>query len=215
MIKMKKSVLFIMAFAALLAAASCDNTETYADQKNKERTAINKFINDKKINVISEETFLDNGNKTDTAKNEFVLLNNSGVYMQIVRQGCGEKLKNGETATVLCRFSETNLLTDSLQLTNDILSFSSIVDKMTVTMSGGTYTGSFISGESVMATFYGSTSVPSGWLVPLKYVDLGRPEKAGDEIAKVNLIVPHTQGQQYASSGVYPCYYTLTYERGR
>lgn len=212
---MKKLTLFIMAFAALLAVASCDNTETYADQKNKERAAINKFISEKKIKVISEETFKENGYKTDTAANEFVLLNNSGVYMQIVRQGCGEKMKNGEKETVLCRFSETNLLTDSLQLTNDILSFSSIVDKMTVTMEGGTFTGSFISGESVMATFYSSTSVPSGWLVPLKYVNLGRPEKEGDEIAKVNIIVPHTQGQQYASSGVYPCYYTLTYERGR
>lgn len=135
--------------------------------------------------------------------------------MQIVREGCGEKIKNGETTTVLCRFSEKNIMTDTLQLTNDVLQFASIVDKMSVTNNSGTFTGSFISGESIMASFYGSTSVPGGWLVPLTYIKVGRPENDGDEIAKVKLIVPHTQGHTYASSGVYPCYYIITYERGR
>lgn len=212
---MKNLALAAIALLSLLSIASCDDTETYAEQKDKERAAINKFINDSSITVISEAQFKEQDSTTDVSKNEFVLFNNSGVYMQIVRKGCGKYMKNGETATVLCRFTETNLLTDSLQLTNDILSFSSIVDKMTVSMSGGTFTASFISGESVMASAYSSTSVPSGWLVPLKYVKLGRPTNADEEIAKVNIIVPHTQGHQYASSGVYPCYYTLTYERGR
>lgn len=206
-----------MAFIAFIAAVtviSCDDTETYAEQKDKERAAISRFIADSAITVITESQFKEQGYKTDVSKNEFVLMQNSGVYMQIVREGCGEKIKEGETTTVLCRFTEYNILTDSLQLTNDILSFSSIVDKMTVTNSSGSFTASFID-ESVMAMFYGTTSVPSGWLVPLTYIKVGRPENAGDEIAKVNLIVPHTQGHAYASSGVYPCYYTITYERGR
>lgn len=207
-----------MAFIAFIAAVtviSCDDTETYAEQKDKERAAISRFIADSAITVITESQFKEQGYKTDVSKNEFVLMQNSGVYMQIVREGCGEKIKEGETTTVLCRFTEYNILTDSLQLTNDILSFSSIVDKMTVTNSNGSFTASFIDGQSVMAMFYGTTSVPSGWLVPLTYIKVGRPENAGDEIAKVNLIVPHTQGHAYASSGVYPCYYTITYERGR
>lgn len=212
---MKKLLFAVITFFTLVSVASCDDTETYAEQKDKERAAINKFINDSSITVISEEQFKAQDSTTDVSKNEFVLFNNSGVYMQIVRKGCGNYMKNGETAIALCRFTETNLLTDSLQLTNDILSFSSIVDKMTITMSGGTFTGSFISGESVMASAYSSTSVPAGWLVPLKYIKLGRPTNENEEIAKVNIIVPHTQGHQYASSGVYPCYYTLTYERGR
>lgn len=206
-----------MAFIAFIAAVtviSCDDTETYAEQKDKERAAISRFIADSAITVITESQFKEQGYKTDVSKNEFVLMQNSGVYMQIVREGCGEKIKEGETTTVLCRFTEYNILTDSLQLTNDILSFSSIVDKMTVTNSSGSFTASFID-ESVMAMFYGTTSVPSGWLVPLTYIKVGRHENAGDEIAKVNLIVPHTQGHAYASSGVYPCYYTITYERGR
>lgn len=207
-----------LAFIALFAAVtviSCDDTETYAEQKDRERAAISRFIADSAINVITETQFAEQGYKTDLSKNQFVLLQNSGVYMQIVREGCGEKIKDGETTTVLCRFTERNILTDSLQLTNDVLSFSSIVDKMTVTNTSGTFTASFIKNQSVMAMFYGSTSVPSGWLVPFTYIKVGRQESADEEIAKVNLIVPHTQGHQYASSGVYPCYYTITYERGR
>lgn len=203
-----------VSIVALVSATSCDDSETYADQKDKERAAINKFLRDSAINVITEAQFREQDSTTDVSKKQFVLLQSSGVYMQIVRKGCGSKIKSGETATVLCRFTERNLLTDSIQLTNDILSFASIVDKMSVTKTSGTFSASFISDQSLMASAYQSTSVPSGWLVPLSYVNIGRPEKEEDEIAKVNIIVPHTQGHQYASSGVYPCYYTITYERG-
>lgn len=212
---MKNLAFVIVAFLALVSAASCDDTETYAEQKDKERAAINRFISDSAITVINETQFQEQNYTTDLSKNEYVLMQKSGVYMQIIREGCGDKIKESETTTVLCRFTERNILTDSLQLTNDILSFSSIVDKMSVTNNSGTFTASFISGQSVMASFYGSTSVPSGWLVPLTYIKVGRPANANEEIAKVKLIVPHTQGHQYASAGVYPCFYTITYERGR
>lgn len=212
---MKKLALAVVGLLAIVSMVSCNDTETYAEQKDKERAAINRFLRDSAITVITEAQFKEQGYKTDVSKNEFVLLQGSSVYMQIVREGCGEKIKKGETTTVLCRFTERNILTDSLQLTNDILSFTSVVDKMSVTNNSGTFTASFISGESVMASYYGSTSVPSGWLVPFTYVKVGRPISADDEIAKVKLIVPHTQGHQYASSGVYPCYYIITYERGR
>lgn len=212
---MKNLAFVIVAFLALVAVASCDDTETYAEQKDKERAAINRFISDSAITVIDETQFQEQGYTTDLSKNEYVLMQKSGVYMQIVREGCGDKIEDGETTTVLCRFTEWNILTDSLQLTNDILSFSSIVDKMSVTNYSGTFTASFISGESVMASYYGSTSVPSGWLVPLTYIKVGRHANANEEIAKVKLIVPHTQGHQYASAGVYPCFYIITYERGR
>ena len=64
-----------------------------------------------------------------------------------------------------------------------------------------------------MSMVYGN-SVPSGWLVPLSYINLGRPQNPTDEIAKVKLIVPHSQGQSYATQSVYPCYYIITYEKG-
>lgn len=211
---MGKIKFILFAFAAIFTLMSCDDTESYADQKKKERAAINSYITKNKIKVISESEFLAQDTTTDVSKNEYVLFDNTGVYMQIIREGCGEKLKDGETATVLCRFSEWNLLTDSLQLTNDILGLAAQVDKMSVKNTSGTFKASFVAGSSVMSTMYGTTSVPSGWLVPLTYIKLGRPSNPDEEIAKVKLIVPHTQGHQYATSGVYPCLYEITYQRG-
>ena len=73
----------------------------------------------------------------------------------------------------------------------------------------------FLEYAGVYGKSYGTTAVPNGWLVPLTYINIGRPSEPGDQIAKVNLIVPHTQGQYYASANVYPCLYNITYERGR
>jgi len=199
---------------AAVLAASCDDTETYAEQKEKEQTAINRFIRDSAITVITETQFKEQGYKTDVAKNQYVLMKTSGVYMQIVREGCGEKIKDGETVTVLCRFSELNILTDTVQLSNMVQRFHYIPEKMTVIDNSGTFTGMFISGSSLMSYAYSSTAVPSGWLIPFTYIKLGRPETADEEIAKVNLIVPHNQGQSDATSSVYPCFYQLTFQRG-
>lgn len=212
---MKRIQYIILLFLGLSFLWSCNDTETYAERKAKERAAIGKYIADSAVNVISEAKFKANGYKTDVSKNEFVLFESNGVYMQIVRQGCGEKLKDGETAYVLCRFTERNLLTDSIQLSNDVLAYSSLVDKMNVKRSLGTFTASFVTSSSVMYSVYGSASVPSGWLVPLAYIKLGRPATADEKIAKVRIIVPHSQGQQYAMQSVYPCLYDITYERGR
>lgn len=214
--KMKRIAYLLVAIvAAATALTACNDSETYADQKKRERNAIQNYIKEQGIKVITEDEFDEQGQVTDTAKNEYVYLSRSEVYMQIIRKGCGKKIEKGETATVLCRYSEYNLLTDSLQSTNMIAYYISIVDKMSVTNTSGTFTASFVEGESLMYSLYGSTSVPSGWLTPFSYISVGRPEKEGDEIAHVKLIVPHTQGHQYASSGVYPCLYEITYERGR
>jgi hypothetical protein len=212
---MKKLTYILLVLIGVMIFQACDNTETYADQKKKERAAISKFISDSAINVISEATFFAQDSTTDVSKNQYVLFESNGVYMQIIRKGCGSKIKSGETASVLARFSEFNILGDSLQLTNNILYYSSVVDKMTVINSSGTFSGSFITTSSVMYSVYGSAAVPSGWLVPFTYINVGRPSSENDEIAEVKLIVPHSQGQTYASSGVYPCYYVITYERGR
>lgn len=206
----------IVALLAIVAIASCSNSETYADQKKKERSAINRYIADQKINVISEATFYAQDSTTDVSKNQYVLFDNTGVYMQIERKGCGERLKNGETATVLCRFNEYNIMEgdSALQLTN-ITQYSWLVDKMTVKNTSGTFTASFLSGESLMYSRYSSAAVPAGWLVPLTYINLGRPVNENDQVAKVRLIVPHTQGQSDASQNVYPCLYEITMQRGR
>lgn len=212
---MGKIKLALLACAALFTLMSCDDTESYADQKKKERSAIRSYIAKENIKVITEKEFHAQDSTTDVSKNEYVLFETTGVYMQIIRGGCGEKLKDGETATVICRFKEWNLLTDSLQLANNIENSSlNFPDLMSVKNTSGTFKASFIQGSSVMYSIYGSGSVPAGWLAPLSYIKIGRPAKPGEEIAKVKLIVPHTQGHQYASSGVYPCLYEITYQRG-
>lgn len=211
---MKKPFFVIFALLALLSTVGCNDYETYAEQREKEDNAISQFIKNRGINVITEAQFREKGYTTDVSKNEYVLISSNGVYMQIVRKGCGRPLYDGETATVLCRFKEYNVFTDSITLTNEVLKFSSIVDKMTVTRTSDSYAAAFIQGESVMAMAYTYTDVPGGWLTPFNYINIGRPEKEGDEVAKVNIIVPSAQGTRLAVENVNPYYYEITYEKG-
>ena len=83
----------MIAFAAVLS--SCNDYETYGDKKEKERNAIAKFISDSSIVVITEDQFNQQGYTTNLSRNEFVKLDKSGVYMQIVREGCGDMIKDG------------------------------------------------------------------------------------------------------------------------
>lgn len=206
---MKKLLLIMIAAIAVLA--SCNDYETYGDMKEKERNAISKFIADSSITVISEEQFVKQGSKTDLQRNEFVRLDKSGVYMQIVREGCGEKIKDGESVNICCRFREYNIIGDSLYLWNDTDVMAPNLDVMRVTRISGTFTASFTSG--LMSLAYSSASVPPGWLVPLSYVKVGRPNSMSEEIAKVRLIVPHSQGHATASSNVIPYYYIITFQK--
>lgn len=212
---MKRNVFFYcFVVCAAVFCASCSDTESYADMRKKEDAAINAYLSDYNVKVISEDTFAAQGYTTDVSKNEYVLFDSNGIYLQIIRQGCGEKIKQGETVDILCRFSEYNLLGDSLQLSNDNLYYSSIPEKMTVTNNSGTFSGSFDTASSLMYAAYSSASVPSGWLYPLTYLNIGRPVNEGDETAKISVIVPSSQGQYYASANVYPCLYIITFERG-
>jgi hypothetical protein len=194
--------------------ASCNDYETYGDQKEKERNAINKFIADSSITVISEDVFNQNGQKTDLKRNEFVKLDKSGVYMQIVRQGCGTKLQNGETANLICRCTEINIMKDTIGVVTNAFFAASYPDIIRVSCTSGTFTASFTKAVAYnMYYCYGSAAVPAGWLVPLSYVNVGVPQNDDDEIAKVRLILPHSQGHTAATSNVSPYYYELTLQR--
>lgn len=97
-----------------VVVSSCNNYETYSDKKEKERNAISKFISDRNITVISEDQFKKQGETTDLSKNEFVKFDKNGVYLQIVRMGCGEKLEDKGKATIASRFMEYNIYADSI-----------------------------------------------------------------------------------------------------
>ncbi|MCD8265556.1 MAG: DUF4827 domain-containing protein, partial [Prevotellaceae bacterium] len=47
------------------------------------------------------------------------------------------------------------------------------------------------------------------------YVNIGRQTTEDEGIAKVRLIVPHSQGTADATGNVYPCFYELTYQEMR
>ncbi len=187
---------------------SCNDYETYGDKKEKERKAIRKLLADSAFVVISEQQFHDQGNVTDVSKREFVYMDNNGVYMQIVHKGCGTPIQDGENCDLLVRFVERCLL-DSMATYNITNPYD--VDLMNVGRSGTTYTASFTSGAWVST--YKSETVPAGLLVPLSYINVGRPRTADDQIAKVRLIVPHSQGNTIASSYVYPYYYEISFMR--
>lgn len=201
-------------FAIVIMLSACNNQETYADMRDKENNAINRFISDSSIVVISEAQFKAQGETTNVDKNEYVLFETSGVYMQIVRQGCGKKIAYGETVNVLCRFYEYNILQEVVTLSNRTANEASLAEKMAVTNTYGTFNGTFNSSSSLMYRTYGSTAVPSGWLVPLRYVNIGRPSAPGEKIARVKIIVPASQGQYNASMNVHPYFYDITFERG-
>ncbi|MBR4757188.1 MAG: DUF4827 domain-containing protein [Bacteroidaceae bacterium] len=219
-------VLFGMLFVG------CKDEESYADKKEKERKVISAFLsrnplilttseglvllNTPKIKPISQTVFEAKDCTTDVDANEYVLFANTGIYMQIVRKGSGEKLKHGETKRVLCRYWEWNILGDSLQTSDRVTYYLPSPEILDVSNNSGTITASFnVSGETDGAMYmaYGSTTVPAGWIVPLSYVNLGRQNEEG--VALVRLIVPHSQGTADATSNVYPCFYEISYEAMR
>ena len=211
---MKKLTYLFLFVVSMMLFSACRDQQTYADQKNREHAAINKFLADSAVNVISEEQFEAQNYTTDVSKNQFVLFQSNGLYLQIVRKGTGKAIKDGEHVRILCRFTERNLLTDSVQVSNVIYPlYSRFVETMDISNKSGTMTGSFDKKSSLMYTFYGTTTVPTGWLAPLRFLNIGRWDSADSEIAKVRIIVPHDIGQSNAVTAVYPCLYDITYER--
>ncbi len=231
---MKNFLFAMIAFAAVFSFAACNDSETYKDMRDRELDSISSFLRKENIKVISEDEFNrrwnDNQRLTDTAKNnnEWVLFNSNGIYMQVIDQGCGDYIKKGETADVLVRFDEYNLSyaaemsNKCLTLSNNVPAYSYYVDKMSVTNTSGTFTGSFVNPKaSLMALTYNSSytgissTVPSGWLIPFSWVKIGRPKTDDDRIAHIRLLVPHSYGTTSASGSVQACVYDMTLQKGR
>lgn len=206
---MKKiSILLASVFLLGLVFQACNNGKTYAEMKEEEREAIKRFIEKEGINVISFDQFEEQDSTTNVDDNQFVLFSESGVYMQIVDKGNGELLKDGRHE-ILARYIEKQIMEEG---TVDTLSgniYSPYPDEMMVTKSGKTYSATFTYGQM---TNWGTSYVPSGWLIPFNYIKVGRVNSGR---SKVRLIVPHSEGQSEASAQVYPCYYEITYQLAR
>jgi len=197
-------LLILLATIDMLMA--CNDYETYADQKEKERNGISDFIAYHNYSVISEEAFHAQGDSTGT--NEFVYINNNGVYMQIVNKGSGTPVKDGsEGENLYVRFLEKSIFDTTSVTTNFLDPYDP--DVMNVVRTGNNFTASFTYG--LMLSKY-SASVPTAWLVPLSYIKVGAPT-ADEDVSLVRLIVPHTQGHSVASSNVYPYFYEISFQR--
>lgn len=223
---------FLFMMVAFAGFISCSDDQTYAEQKDKERKAVESFLkrdvtivgpagdticNVGVIKTITEQEFIDQDSTTNVEENEYVLFAKTGIYMQIIRKGVGEKVAKGETRQIACRFIEFNILGDSLQLRNDVSYWHTNPDIMAVTNTSGTFSGTFVTGTQAGAMYqtYGEEKVLDGWLAPLPYIRVGRQTTAEGEIAKVRLIVPHTAGQSNAAINVYPCFYEILYQECR
>ena len=189
----KLAFVFFMLLAAGWAFQACDDTKTYAEMLEEEDDAIERFIRNNDIKVISQSEFYAKDSMTD--ENEYVQLA-SGVYMNIVSKGVEDKtdtVKNNDE--ILVRFLEYNVLNEDTTLSN--ITEPRIVDSFRYTVTSTSIAGTFL--EGYMLTYYG-TAVPAGWLVPLAYVR---------NMAHVKLIVPSKMGHSTAMQYVYPYFYDI------
>ena len=114
--------LFTLLAAAAMLLPACDDDETYADKRKRENSQIEAFlqtgasVKDEdsgeylfhvpgNIKVISEREFYANDSTTRVDANEFVRFEKTGVYMQIVEKGTGTQLAEGESCSIITRYT--------------------------------------------------------------------------------------------------------------
>ena len=198
----KLTFLFLALMALCIGFQACDDTKTYAEMLEDEDNAIEAFIRDSNITVISQSQFYAQDSTTDPAKNEFVQLA-SGVYMQILDKGVEDKsdtVKNNDI--ILVRFSEYDVLNKYTSYSN--LDIVYMVDEFRYVVTSSSIAGIFTGGNYMYSTSSSvNTAVPAGWLVPLEYVR---------HKAHVKLIVPSKMGGNVGMQNVIPYYYDIKYQ---
>ena len=202
--------LFLMMPLVALLLVSCEDEVTYSEMKEREQGYINNYMMYDGVNVIPFTQFVMQGYTTDVAKNEYVLLDNN-VYAQFVRNPSdvpgAKKIEDGESSALLVRYTEYSMMEGTILSTTEQ---EADPDEMVVTNESGTYTATLSSG--VMVKQYGTSAVPSGWLVVMPYLYFTRSQA---NLAEVNLIVPHDAGTSLAATYVYPCFYNITFQPKR
>lgn len=227
---MKKQIFYLLFISCVLQG--CNKGITYADQKENEKNDIQSWIVKHDYKIISEEQFYKQDSLTN--ENEFVLLKESGVYMNIIQRGKGKRILDDGRYTIISRYLEIALSgIENFFVTGDTLSgnmklrnypvfgpenwglpqYMAQPDNYILTIDKNNYKASFKE-NSMMAYVYKTASVPSGWLIPLRFLKPASsiPTLPSEDIARVKLIVPHSQGSAQAMKYVYPCLYEITYQ---
>ena len=205
---MKKLIfLFLSVIAAGSLFQACDNSKTYAEMLEDEKNAVNKFIKDSAINVISLEEF-ERDTITDLSRNEYVAFSN-GVYMQIVDRGSAENKTDtfANNNEICVRYIEEDIMTRDTTCFNVFLEEWGDANQLYTNpavfryVAEGSYVyGTFIQMDYYWASYYQSTAVPAGWLLALPFVR---------NYAHVRLIVPSKVGHSSAQQYVNPYYYDI------
>ena len=154
--------------------------------------------------------------------------------MNIIQRGKGKRILDDGRYTIISRYLEIALSgIENFFVTGDTLSgnmklknypvfgpenwslpkYMTQPDDYILTIDKNTYKASFKE-NSMMAYVYKTASVPSGWLIPLRFLKPANsiPTLPSEDIARVKLIVPHSQGSAQAMKYVYPCLYEITYQ---
>ena len=209
---MKKLIfLFLSVIAAGSLFQACDNSKTYAEMLEDEKNAVNKFIKDSAINVISLEEF-ERNTITDLSRNEYVAFSN-GVYMQIVDRGNADDPEDtfANTNVICARYLEKNIASNELTCFNVVLPeyinasdyYRSPLTFRYVNENSSAY-GIVLSTPLDYdylwtANSYG-TAIPGGWLLALPYLR---------DNAHVRLIIPSKMGHSISQQNVIPYYYDI------
>lgn len=159
----------VVAFGAFIS--SCTKSDSYAERVKKEKKAIEGFISDNKIVVLSLYPA-----NSKFAANEFYK-DASGVYIHVVDTGNGKRALAADRAEVSVRFANGMTLpaADSDTITNDGSGQMPINFLYGVT---STY-------QSSSTGYYNYYFLSPALTLPLKYVGEG---------ATVKLIIPFSQG---------------------
>ena len=209
----KLSIILTMVFGLGLFFQSCNNGKTYAEMKEEEREAIKRFIELNDIKVIDEEQFAEQDSTTDVSANEYVLFKETGIYMQVIERGNGESLGEGRHE-ILVRYVEERIKqngdADTLSL-NNLSNLYAHPDEFILTKENKSYSATFTT-LGAMYNTHSSAYVPSGWLMALNYLKVGREISSR---SKIKLILPHSQGTSTATAEVFPCFYEITYQLSR
>lgn len=213
----------LILFLSLLAIGgifqACDNSKTYAEMLEDEKNAVNQFISDSAIHVISLEEFEKdtftmakaNGDPYD----EYVAFSN-GIYMQIVKR---DTITDRATVSlpsnnflnnnnIIVRYLEKDIMTRELTCFNVFLPEYADATQLYTNpavfryVNDGTYSayGIFTQMDYYWASYYQTTAVPVGWLLALPYVRNG---------AHVRMIIPSKMGHSNSQQYVTPFYYDI------
>ena len=175
-----KKLVFL--FLSLLAAGgifqACDDSKTYAEMLEDEKNAVNKFIKDKRIQIISQDEFEKNDTVTDLIRNEYVALSD-GVYMQIVDRGSAENKTDtfANNNEICVRYIEEDIMTRDTTCFNVFLEEwgdvkSALHESCCIPLCSRRQlcVRYFHTNDYYWASYYQSTAVPAGWLLALPFV---------------------------------------------